>query len=266
MAWRKYLLVPRLVLTSLGAPRDQARAWERFWTGVRSTGSAGEVLWDVEHREETALTAERLRTHADMGLPMVDLGCGNGRRAAMLAGFCPRIVGVDVSAAAIARARAEFGSDPRLEFRVADVTDPATGPALAAEIGDANVYVRGVLHVVAAKARPVVVRNIAHLLGRRGTLHLCETNAPGDPLDYLITQGVTPTRMPAMVHRLVAAGITPPSHFGAAELAEHFPRSRWRVLAEGPTHMYGLAVRPGEAPQRIPSYYAVLRSIPETGA
>jgi hypothetical protein len=30
--------------------------------------------------------------------------------------------------------------------------------------------------------------------------------------------------------------------------------------------MYGLAVRPGEAPQRIPSYYAVLRSIPETGA
>jgi hypothetical protein len=111
----------------------------------------------------------------------------------------------------------------------------------------------------------VVVRNIAHLLGRRGTLYLCETDAPGDPLDYLLAQGVTPTRMPAMVYRLVSAGISPPSHFGAAELAEYFPRSRWRVLDEGPTHMYGLAIRPGEAPQRIPSYSAVLRAIPGTG-
>jgi hypothetical protein len=152
-----------------------------------------------------------------------------------------------------------------VEFRVGDAADPATGPALAAELGDANVYVRGVLHVVPPAARPVVARNIAHLLGRRGTLYLCETNAPGDPLDYLLTQGVTPTRMPTMVHRLVAAGISAPSHFGPAELAEYFPRSQWQVLDEGPTHMYGLPVRPGDAAQRIPSYFAVLRTIPEPG-
>jgi SAM-dependent methyltransferase len=265
MAWRKYLLIPRLALASLGAPRDQVRAWDRFWRGVRRTGADGDVLWDVEHGEETALTAQRLRAHADLTLPMVDLGCGSGRRAALLTELGPRVVGVDASAAAIARARDDFGSRAGVEFRVADAADPATGPALAAELGDANVYVRGVLHVVPPAARPVVVRNIAHLLGRRGTLYLCETNAPGDPLDYLLTQGVTPTRMPTMVHRLVAAGISAPSHFGPAEVAEYFPRSQWQVLDEGPTHMYGLPVRPGDAVQRIPSYFAVLRAIPEKG-
>lgn len=267
MTWRRYLLVPRLVLASLGAPRNQARAWNRFWSGVRRTGADGDVLWDVPHPDEAGFTAAQLRTYADLGLPMVDLGCGNGSRARALAAFCPRVVGVDVSAAAIERARSETASaqragnveHPGVEFRVADAADPAFGSRLAAEIGDANVHVRGVLHVLPPPARPAVVRTIAHLLGRRGTLFLSETNAPGDPLDYLATQGVTATRMPAMVHRLVVSGIRPPSHFGAAEVARYFPQPPWRVLAEGPTTMYGLPIRPSEQSQHIPSYFAVVR-------
>lgn len=108
MAWRRYLLIPRLVLSSLGAPRDQARAWDRFWSGVRRTGADGDVLWDVEHQEEIARTARRLRAHADLSLPMVDLGCGNGRRTALLAELCSRVV--DASAAAITHARSEWVS------------------------------------------------------------------------------------------------------------------------------------------------------------
>lgn len=264
MTWRRYLLVPRLVLVSLRAPRNQVRAWNRFWSGVRRTGGDGDVLWDVPHPDEAEFTAAQLRTHADLDLPMVDIGCGNGSRARALAAFCPRVVGVDVSAAAVERARAETAASaevgyPGVEFRVADAADPAFGSRLAAEIGDANVHVRGVLHVVPPAARPAVVRNIAQLLGRRGTLFLSETNASGHPLDYLATQGVTATRMPAFVHRLVSSGIRPPRHFGPAEVAEHFPQPPWRVLAEGPTTMYGLPIRPGDEPQRIPSYFAVLR-------
>jgi hypothetical protein len=65
--------------------------------------------------------------------------------------------------------------------------------------------------------------------------------------------------MPTMIRRLVASGVRPPSHFGAAEVAVHFPQPPWRVLAEGPTMMYGLPVRPGDQLQRIPSYFAVMR-------
>jgi SAM-dependent methyltransferase len=259
MAWRKYLLVPQLVLASLGAPRNQTRAWNRFWSGVHRTGANGEVLWDVAHPEETGFAAAQLRTHADLSLPMVDLGCGNGSRARALAALSPRVLGVDVAAAAIERARTESAEVATVDFRVADAADPTVGPGLAAEIGEANVHVRGVLHVVPPAARPAVVRTIAQLLGRRGTLFLSETAAPGDPLDYLATQGVTPTRMPTMIRRLVASGIRPPNHFGAAEVAAHFPQPPWRVVAEGPTIMYGLPVRPGDEPQRIPSYFAVVR-------
>jgi SAM-dependent methyltransferase len=259
MELRRYLLVPRLVLASLGAPRNQTRAWNRFWSSVRRTGADGDVLWDVMHPEEAGFTATQLRTHADLSLPMVDLGCGNGSRARALAALCPRVVGIDVATAAIGRARAESAPVPTVEFRVADVADPEVGPKLAAEIGDANVHVRGVLHVVPPAARPAVVRTIARLLGRRGTLFVSETNPPGHPLDYLASQGVTPTRMPTMIRRLVASGVRPPSHFGATEVAEHFPQPPWRVLAEGPTIMYGQPVRPGEDMQRIPSYFAVLR-------
>jgi hypothetical protein len=50
MAWRKYRLVPRLALASLGAPRDQARAWNRFWSGVHRTGADGDVLYGLPVR------------------------------------------------------------------------------------------------------------------------------------------------------------------------------------------------------------------------
>jgi len=171
------------------------------------------------------------------------------------------VIGLDVSPAAIARARVESAELSNVEFRVADASDAAAGVRLAAEVGDANVHVRGVLHVVPPAARPAIVHTVARLLGARGTLFLSETNAAGDPLDYLLTQGVTPTRMPAMVRRLVASGVAAPSHFGEAELVRYFPPDRWTVLACGPTHMYGLPVRPGEEPQRIPSYFAVLRPL-----
>ena len=261
MSWRKYLLIPQLQLYSLRAPRNQTRAWDRFWAGVRSTGDDSDVLWDVERAGETDFAADQLRRHADPSLPMVDLGCGNGRRARALAAFCPRVIGLDVSPAAIARARVESAELSNVEFRVADASDAAAGVRLAAEVGDANVHVRGVLHVVPPAARPAIVHTVARLLGARGTLFLSETNAAGDPLDYLLTQGVTPTRMPAMVRRLVASGVAAPSHFGEAELVRYFPPDRWTVLACGPTHMYGLPVRPGEEPQRIPSYFAVLRPL-----
>jgi hypothetical protein len=140
------------------------------------------------------------------------------------------------------------------------VTDDDLGPRLRAELGEANVHIRGVLHIVDPADRPTVVRNLAELVGSRGTAYICETNAPGDSLDYLVMQGATPTSMPEVLRRCVAAGIRPPSHFGPRELAEHFPTADWQVLDSGPTTMYGVPTTPGGAMQRIPSYFAVLRT------
>jgi SAM-dependent methyltransferase len=258
MSGRKYLLIPLLTRYAMTAPRDQRRAWDRYWSSVRRTGADGEVLWDAEQPAELEDVLARFRAHADRSLPAVDLGCGNGRQARALTEVAPRVIGVDRAPAAVERARADVGEDPTLEFRVADITDPSFGPALHEELGDVNVHVRGVLHVVDADRRPAVVANLAALVGTRGTAFVCETDVAGDPLDYLLWQGATPTRLPPVMRRLIAAGVRAPSHFGAEQVAEHFPPP-WRVVDAGPAVMFGVPVRPGGPRQEIPSYQAVLR-------
>jgi SAM-dependent methyltransferase len=259
MSWRKYLLIPRLVLTSRGAPRSQAQAWEHYWSTVRRTGPDGDVLWDTDEPTEFELVAAQLRQHADLTLPIVDLGCGSGRQARALADLAPRVIGVDGSAAAIDRARRDAKGADEVEFRVADITEPGLGARLAGELGDANVHIRGVLHVIDDDQRRVVCDTVAALLGDRGTLYLCETNHTGDSLDYLVAQGARPTRLPAAVDRLIRSGVRAPRHFGPLELAEFFPPPVWRVLAQGSTVLYGVPVESDGSLQRIPALFGVLR-------
>jgi SAM-dependent methyltransferase len=257
--WRKVLLVPRLILTSVGAPRSQPRAWERYWSTVRRAGPNGEVLWETGERAEFDQFAAQLREHADLTLPMVDLGCGSGWLMRAMADLAPRVVGIDASAAAVAHARRD-GAAAEVDFRVADITDPGLGERLGAELGEVNVHIRGVLHILPDERRGPVADTIAALLGTRGTLYICETNQAGDPLDYLIAQGARPTHLPAPVHRLIRSGVQPPRHLGPAELRKLFAPPGWRMLAHGPTEMYALPVEPGGPPQRIPAHFAVAQA------
>ncbi|MGK5682728.1 class I SAM-dependent methyltransferase [Actinoplanes sp. URMC 104] len=259
MSWRKYLLIPRLTLTAIGAPRSQARAWDRFWGDVSRTGPRGDVLWEADEPAELERLTAALRRHADLTLPMVDLGCGSGRQAYALAALASRVIGIDGSAAAIARAQ---GSAGEVAFRVADVAGSGLGARLHDDLGDANVHIRGVLHVLDDGARAAVAANVAAVLGERGTLYLCETNHTGDPLDYLLDQGARPTRLPPLVDRLIRAGVRAPRRFGPEEVAAAFPGDAWTVLEQGATEVYGVPLEPGGPVQRIPAYYAVVRTRP----
>lgn len=258
MGRSKYLLIPNLMLSSLGAPRDQGKAWERYWQGVRSTGPRGEVLWDADQPAERELLHAAWQRHADQALPVVDLGCGSGRQARDLAALGSRVLGLDGSASAIAHA--VRGGGPA-EFRVADVAEPGLGARLHAELGDSNVHIRGVLHVLDDRERRGVAENVAALVGSRGMLYLSETDHAGDPLDYLVMQGARPTRIPAVVHRLIRAGVRAPRHFGQAELAAVFPLSGWRILEQDHIEVYAVPLHPGGPVQRIPGRYAVLNRV-----
>jgi hypothetical protein len=92
----------------------------------------------------------------------------------------------------------------------------------------------------------------------RGTA--LEIGRLSDRLCETMLFGAKQEAMPVPVQRLVASGICPPSHFGAAELARYFPAADgWRLLAHAPTTLYGIPLRPGEGPQHIPGYFGVLR-------
>lgn len=266
-AWRgslrRGLLVPRVAVLGSRAPRDPVLAWERYWAGITTTGSGGEVLWDVDGDDEFDRYRELLVRHTDRSLPVVDLGCGNGRFTRRLGAVFPRTIGVDVAAAAVDRARLETAADPRVEFRTVDVTAPDRVAALAAELGPVNVFVRGVLHVLDRPAQRRLAAGAHTLVGAGGRLLLAETAFRGTGLQYLESLGAVPRSIPMPLARAIG-GLPRPGAFGAAERAAAFPSSDWTVLAEESTRIHAVPMRTPDDHELIPGYLAVLaaRAVP----
>ena len=107
MRLRRALLVPQIVRLAARAPRDVGTRWDRYWAAVERTGDDGDVLWDASTSSEAEHYLELLGIHADPDLPVLDVGCGNGRFTRALAQRFRPAVGVDVSPHAVIRARME---------------------------------------------------------------------------------------------------------------------------------------------------------------
>jgi SAM-dependent methyltransferase len=259
MSFQKYLLLPQLVAYAVRAPRDPAKAWDRFWSGIRRTGNHGEVLWDTEDPREIEELMPRVQARFALDLPVIDIGCGNGRFTRILAAHFPKVVGVDVSSHAIEKAREESSGITNVSFHVADASVPFALRWLTDELGEANIFMRGVLHVLDPKRRAVAIENMRGALGKRGVLYLSESSIDGDPLDHLVLQGATPTSMPEPVRRCIEAGVRPPSRFGEAEIREYFPDAAWEILESGPMAMYTLPLRTPDQTEALPSYFALVR-------
>ncbi|WP_434047692.1 MULTISPECIES: class I SAM-dependent methyltransferase [Sorangium] len=313
--WRRALLVPTLVRAGLRALRARGGAWDRYWRGVRQTGPDGEVLWDGDSAEERDWIVGLARRAMDSTLPLVDVGCGNGRYTRALAPWFTAAVGVDVSAEAVAHAERETRAElealhrtsaapapgeagaapgpgeagaapgpgeagaapgpgeagaahgessapPRPSFRVLDVTEAGAGARLGAEVGTANVFVRGLFHTLDAAQRGRLAGSCRALIGERGTLLLAETDFPGSALAYLELLGARGGDYPAPLLRCLEAGLPPPARFGARELALHFPEASWEHVEAGSAELRSAAMRPGQTSTRIPAFYAVLRARP----
>ncbi|MEW1860035.1 methyltransferase domain-containing protein [Streptomyces sp. NPDC088194] len=150
---------------------EYQQVWESFWKDAPD--EVGGALWDVEPALASALHLPHFEGYFDPGLPLVDLGCGNGTQTRFLAGRYDRVVGADLSREAVARARR---ADPHgaAGYEVLDAVDREAMRRLHAETGDANVYMRGVLHQCAPQDRAELVAGIAELTGVRGRVFALE--------------------------------------------------------------------------------------------
>ncbi|MGW7661151.1 class I SAM-dependent methyltransferase [Streptomyces sp. NPDC054756] len=180
-------------------------AWEGFWS--EAPEEQGAVFWDAE----PALTAARhlplLEPHLTApDLVMIDLGCGNGTQTRFLADRFPRVVGADLSAAALDHARR---ADPagQAAYRLLDVVDKTEVQTLHAEFGDANLYVRGVLHQAEPGDRQAMADALATLAGERGRVLLVEPSEAAKRVLMGLAQG--PAGPPPKLAPVLRHGIAP---------------------------------------------------------
>lgn len=182
--------------------------------------------------------------HFAPDLPLVDADCGNGAQTVFLAGRFHPCVGIDRSAAVLERARTAVGegaggrSAP--DFRQLDAADPAAMRRLHDELGDANVYLRGVLRRSGPAGRARVAESVAALVGERGRAFVVE---PAPEADAALAQGAGAPQTP---------GEEP------AEQAGPFTAAGLKVLAGGSLPLSTTDFEPDGSRLDLPSNWLVV--------
>ncbi|HSM38251.1 MAG TPA: class I SAM-dependent methyltransferase [Candidatus Limnocylindrales bacterium] len=150
--------------------------------------------WDAAYRRSDAPwdigrpqpVFERLADEALIRAPVVDVGCGTGEQALMVAARGIEVLGIDIAPTAIAAAREK--ADQRgleVDLRVGDVLDlAALGRTFATAIDC------GVFHTFSDELRTRYVASLAAALQGSGMLHLlCFSElTPGDYGPRRVTQ------------------------------------------------------------------------------
>ncbi|UZX05243.1 class I SAM-dependent methyltransferase [Arthrobacter sp. CDRTa11] len=257
-ALQKYLMIPTLIRLSRSAPKDRHVAWDRYWAGIARTGPQGEVLWDSGSDHELLGYRDILQRHLDPGLPVVDIGCGHGSFTRDLAALFPQAIGVDVSAHAVARATRESAELDNVSYLVRDMTAAGAGKGLAGAT-DANVFIRGVLHVLNPSDQAALVENLREIVGTTGAVFLAETNFQGNPVEYVSHLGATSRAIPAPLERAIRE-LPMPGHFGPVERARAMPADVWELLEDGPVTIETNPMTAVTGASLVPGYFAVLRA------
>lgn len=260
---RKYMMVPTLMRMARSAPKNRPLAWERYWAGIAAQGNDSGVLWDSGTDREFLGYRDVLLRHFEPGLPVVDVGCGHGSFTRALAGTFPDVVGLDISRHAVERARAEPALQEegrgRATYQVRDMTAPGAGAGLVDGAG-ANVFIRGVLHVLNRDDQAALAENLRILAGSRGAVFLVETNFRGSPVSYAAHLGATARGIPAPLERAIR-GLPMPGHFGPEERSRVLPPAVWELLEDGPAVIETHPLTGQAGRNQVPGYYAVVRPL-----
>ena len=238
-------------MTTASTNRERRLAvWERWWSGV--DGAPGEIVWDA-NESDLAADLDVFGVAFDPELPLIDLGCGNGRQTRFLARHFQTVVGVDISPSAVERAVAAE-NPANVSYRLLDASTPQQAERLHHELGDANVYVRGVLQALPPAARPQAVNSIAVLLGEKGALFAKEL--PPQAADYFAELVQRHGLWPGL-ERVME--LIPPGQITEPQLVGLFPADRFEVISTGTGRIDTVNVLPDGEPIAVPAIYVLVR-------
>jgi SAM-dependent methyltransferase len=201
------------------------RQWDQFYTTMRA-GRGEKPLWDVAPDEAVARDYNFFSHYFDRRLPIVDFGCGTGAQTAYLAQYFSPAVGIDVAASAVAQARREHQGNG-LQFEVISEGNADFFPAMHLRLGDANVYMRGVLHQILDQDLPQILDAIRTLMGRSGRLFLIEV--ADNIRDYLNSGPDGFSQLPPLMRRTLISRL-PPRGVSLAQLSALFPEQEVELI------------------------------------
>ncbi|BBC31712.1 Methyltransferase [Streptomyces graminofaciens] len=228
------------------------QAWEGFWS--EASGEPGAVFWDAAPAQTAAVHLALFEPHlVNPGLPFMDLGCGNGTQTRFLADRFDRVIGADLSVAALDHARR---ADPkgRAAYRQVDAAEKTEAKTLHTELGDLNVYVRGVLHQCEPDDRQRLVDNIATLVGERGRVCLVELAETAKPVLMGLAQ--SPAGPPAKLAPIFRHGIAP-GEVSDAAIPEYLRAAGLTLIADGELPLVTTEYTPEGARIELPSRWFV---------
>ncbi|MGH7184189.1 MAG: class I SAM-dependent methyltransferase [Nitrospiraceae bacterium] len=227
-------------------------SWENYWSTL--SGTPGEIFWDADPVHAAQQDLARFRDHVDPQLPLIDLGCGNGTQTHFLAGHFARVIGTEISPAAVSVAQAKNAA-PNISYRILDVLCPEDAQALHEEIGDANIYMRTVLHQLSREDQATAIQSIERLLGIRGTLYFMELSLAAESY---FAQLIKQYGMPPGLARVFQHEITP-GMLNENDLEVLFPPDRYTLRSTGQSSIHTVHILPTGEVAKVPAFYAVLR-------
>ena len=153
------------------APTSHERMTGLPWEASYRNGPAP---WDVGHPQRAIV---RLVSEWHVSGPVLDVGCGTGEHAILVASQQVRVLGVDVAAAAIAEARRKASErNVDVEFAVADALRLGALGRTFATVLDC-----GLFHTFDAEERLAYAGSLASVTERAGTLYvLCFSDGGPD--------------------------------------------------------------------------------------
>ena len=185
---------------------------------------------------------------------MIDVGCGNGTQTRFLADHFPRVIGTEISPSAVEIARTNNVA-PNISYRILDVLCPDDAQSLHEEIGDANIYMRTVLHQLSPGDHATAIQSIERLLGRKGILYLIELSSASEPyLAQLIQQYGPPPGLARVLQHEITPGMLNESNLEAL-----FPPDRFTLVGTGQSHIHTVHTLSTGEVVNVPAFYAILR-------
>ena len=227
--------------------------WESYWKNVEETGPNGQVFWDKPDAQDSLDDLHRILKYLRPDLPLIDMGCGNGVRTRFLAQHFKKVLGLDISSSAIQLARMvsenQGFSETNIEFRVFDALDTENARNLYSEIGDTNIYTRGVLFAIKRRDRPIFIESLKILLGKKGILYQIEI--PSSSILYLRTlPDHVITQIPKITRRI---------GFNFEEREKYYPDEEWIVLDQGQNIILNTLRFSQGKEDAMPANYMILR-------